>query len=72
MDVVVGLLELHHFQRKSQRTLKRHVENVTAKKVEVHGQIPITYPVQRCYQPLKDRKSYSQHPNSSILTMNGR
>jgi hypothetical protein len=64
MDVIVGLRKLHHhLQQRKQRTLKRqHEENVTAKKVEVHDQIPIAYPVQRCYQPLKDHKSYSQHP----------
>ena len=71
--MVVGLLELlHHLQQKKQKRPKRHVVNETVMKVEVHDQIPIIYPVQRCYQPLKDRKSYSQHPNSSMLTMNDR
>ena len=45
-----------------------HGKNVTVKRVEVHDQIPIIYPVQRCYQPLKDRMSYSQYPYSSMLT----
>jgi hypothetical protein len=70
MDVV-GLRDPYQliYNRKKKRTLEmERVENVTAKRAEVHDQIPISYPVQRCYQPLKDHMSYSQHPNSSMLT----
>jgi hypothetical protein len=61
---VVGLRDLVQllYNRKKKRTLEmQRVDIVSAKRAEVHDQIPIIYPVQRCYQPLKD------HTRSTLI-----
>lgn len=67
---MAGLRELLRLRKRKQRTLEiRHVENAIVKRVEVHDQIPISYPVQQCCQLLKDPMKYLQHPDSSYVNM---
>lgn len=66
---MVEVRELLHLQKRKQRTLEmERVENATAKRVEVHDRIPISYLVQRCYQQLKDPMKHLRHSNLSLLT----